>query len=37
MMNQWYHSAGILGSELAKVRSLTLVQDGKAVLMVWLA
>lgn len=36
MMSQFYHSASILGVENSKVRSLTLVLDGKAVWMIWL-
>lgn len=30
-MLQFYHSASILGTELSKIRTLTLIIDGKAV------
>lgn len=36
MMSQFYHSAGILGTEHRNVRTLVLILDGSAVWMVWL-
>jgi hypothetical protein len=36
MMDQFYHSAGILGTEHCRFRTLTLIIEGKAVWMRWL-